>query len=91
MDIGGTSGAATDSSGLIWVWGQNTKGELGVGDYSSRVHPYPLVSLKGKSVDALAIGGNYAMALGRPYKQPFSQHRDSFLTDSQAMPQPDVI
>ena len=31
--IGGTSGAALDATGLIWVWGSNSKGELGVGDY----------------------------------------------------------
>lgn len=59
-------GAVIDSTGMIWVWGDNKKGELGVGDYSARVHPYPLVNLKGKSVQSLAIGNGFTVALGNP-------------------------
>jgi alpha-tubulin suppressor-like RCC1 family protein len=49
-------GAAIDNQGLVWVWGENKKGELGVGDYSARVHPYPLINLKGKSIQSVSIG-----------------------------------
>lgn len=41
-------GALIDNKGMVWVWGENKKGELGVGDYSSRSNPYPLANLKGK-------------------------------------------
>ena len=43
-------GAAIDNTGMVWVWGDNKKGELGVGDYSVRLHPYPLANLNGKPV-----------------------------------------
>ena len=37
-----------DSSGLIWVWGSNTGGELGVGDCKEKNTPYPVMALKSK-------------------------------------------
>jgi alpha-tubulin suppressor-like RCC1 family protein len=49
---------------MVWVWGENKKGELGVGDYSSRIHPYPLVNLKGKEVKSIAVGKYFTIALG---------------------------
>jgi len=61
-------GGVIDETGLIWVWGDNKKGELGVGDYSSRVHPYPLVNLKGKKVKDMALGNGFAIALGQNLK-----------------------
>jgi alpha-tubulin suppressor-like RCC1 family protein len=65
-DIGRSMGAAIDNTGMVWVWGENIKGELGVGDYSARVNPYPLVNLKGKEVQSLAIGHKFTIALGKP-------------------------
>ena len=61
-------GAAIDQTGMVWVWGENKKGELGVGDYSSRVHPYTLVNLKGKVVESISIGKNFTIALGKPIR-----------------------
>jgi alpha-tubulin suppressor-like RCC1 family protein len=29
---GGTLGSAIDSRGMLWTWGQNAEGELGLGD-----------------------------------------------------------
>ena len=48
-DIGSSMGAVVDEEGRIWIWGENRKGELGVGDYSIRNNPYPLALLTGKS------------------------------------------
>ena len=56
--------AFIDNTGMVWVLGENKKGELGVCDYSSRVHPYPLVNLKDKPVSSLSIGGDFTLALG---------------------------
>jgi X-linked retinitis pigmentosa GTPase regulator len=50
VSVGETLGAAVDNKGLIWTWGVNKSGELGVGDNEPRVHPYPVLTLKGKTV-----------------------------------------
>ena len=49
----------------MWVWGQNKKGELGLGDQVPRNTPYPLVSLKGKKVTRVAIGKNFTIAFNK--------------------------
>lgn len=64
MSLGGSLGAAVDSKGLLWTWGTNKFGELGVGDNESRVHPYPVLTLKGKIVTQIACGGSFVVALG---------------------------
>lgn len=58
-------GAVVDEEGRIWLWGDNRKGELGVGDCSSRANPYPLSLLNGKAVSSISIGANFAMAIGK--------------------------
>ena len=50
ISLGETLGAAVDSKGLLWTWGTNHSGELGVGDNEPRIHPYPVLTLKGKLV-----------------------------------------
>ena len=45
-----------DSDGMAWVWGQNTKGELGLGDYTTRTAPFPLVGLKEKGINDIQVG-----------------------------------
>ena len=55
--------ACLDHSGMIWVMGDNNYGELGVGDNTARINPYPLIGLKGKNVMSLAIGSNFTLAL----------------------------
>jgi X-linked retinitis pigmentosa GTPase regulator len=62
--IGGCFGAAIDVNNLVWTWGSNASGELGVGDYEPRVNPFPIVALQGKTVTKLSCGGSFAMALG---------------------------
>jgi hypothetical protein len=50
VTLGNTLGAAVDAKGLVWSWGTNKMGELGVGDNDPRIHPYPILTLKGKVV-----------------------------------------
>ena len=50
VSVGGCFGAALDKDGLVWTWGSNSKGELGVGDYEPRPYPYPVTHLKNKKV-----------------------------------------
>ncbi len=35
---------------MLWTWGGNECGELGVGDYEPRVTPFPVVTLKGRPI-----------------------------------------
>ena len=48
---------------MVWVFGENSKGELGVGDYSLRNRPYPLVNLKDAKVQSVSVGGNFCFAV----------------------------
>jgi hypothetical protein len=36
-------GAVVDAKEMMWVYGENTQGELGLGDKTPRVNPYPLI------------------------------------------------
>ena len=45
-----------DSDGMAWVWGENQKGELGLGDYTMRTAPFPLVGLQEKGINCLVVG-----------------------------------
>lgn len=71
--LGTTLGAALDVKGLLWTWGSNTQGELGVGDTDPRVHPYPVLQLKGKKVENIACGGSFVIALGGNVKKPIPE------------------
>ena len=39
-----------DADNMAWVWGANSKGELGLGDYTTRQAPFPLVGLQEKGI-----------------------------------------
>ena len=51
MKLGSHLGVALDEKGQVWSWGENRNGELGVGDKDRRVHPYPILSMKNKTVN----------------------------------------
>ena len=46
VSLGYSVSACIDSSGLIWAWGKNSHGELGVGDWERRPTPYPVMALQ---------------------------------------------
>ena len=48
MSVGGSFGIAKDKDGLLWTWGQNSNGELGLNDLKTRLYPHPILSLKRK-------------------------------------------
>jgi X-linked retinitis pigmentosa GTPase regulator len=56
VSLGNTISVAVDEKGLAWGWGTNTCGELGVGDKEPRIHPFPILSLKGKTVTKVVCG-----------------------------------
>jgi X-linked retinitis pigmentosa GTPase regulator len=69
ISLGGSLGTAVDVKGLLWTWGTNGYGELGVGDNDPRIHPYPVLTLKGKTVSSISCGGQYVVALGSNIKK----------------------
>ena len=64
ISIGGAAGAAIDVQGMVWSWGSNSKGELGLGDFEPQENPRPIFSLQGKNVKHLSCGAKFVIALG---------------------------
>lgn len=50
ISVGESSGLVLDTEGMVWSWGNNGQGELGLGDVLYRPHPFPIMSLKQKGV-----------------------------------------
>ena len=68
IEIGGFFGAAIDDNKLVWTWGSNTSGELGLGDFEPKIAPFPNMLLQSKRVSQLSCGGSYVIALGKVAK-----------------------
>jgi X-linked retinitis pigmentosa GTPase regulator len=64
LSIGSGFGVAIDSLNSVYVWGNNSSGELGLDDYDPRLTPTLLPSLKGKSILKISSGGNFCLGLG---------------------------
>lgn len=74
--IGGSFLIAIDSKCNVFSWGNNSNGELGLGDFECRDIPTMLTGFKGKKITKLAAGGNFVICLGmnnrekKEYKTP---------------------
>ena len=64
VSVGGCFGVAKDKEGLLWTWGQNSHGELGLSDFKTRLYPHPILSLKRKEIKKVACGGSFVIAIG---------------------------
>ena len=64
VSLGGDLGVVVDETGLAWVWGSNSNGELAVGDKEPRVHPFPILNMNGKHVTKAQCGHNFVISLG---------------------------
>jgi X-linked retinitis pigmentosa GTPase regulator len=62
--LGGHFITVLDIVGSVWAWGSNSKGELGIGNYESRVNPCLVAGLEGKRIRYIAAGENFVIALG---------------------------
>ena len=51
---------------MAWVWGENQKGELGLGDQIMRTIPFPLVGLQEKGINCLAVGHQFTIGFSKP-------------------------
>lgn len=52
-------------SGYIYSWGENTHGQLGLGDTKTRVRPELIRSLRSAKASKIATGGNHSMVISR--------------------------
>ncbi len=50
-------------SGDFYIWGDNTYGQLGLGDTKSRNIPIELEDFAGKDIDQISMGDNYSAAI----------------------------
>jgi hypothetical protein len=48
---------------MVWIWGENRKAELGLGDSATRDVPFPLCQLKDKAVGRIFVGKSYSIAI----------------------------
>ncbi|CAG9315175.1 unnamed protein product [Blepharisma stoltei] len=64
IGVGGCFGMAIDNNFSVYAWGSNSNGELGTGDYETRVKPVPIIGLQGKQVKFISCGSNSCLALG---------------------------
>jgi Regulator of chromosome condensation (RCC1) repeat len=48
---------------MVWIWGDNKKSELGLGDSARRDAPFPLCSLKDKPVCRIFAGKSYTVVI----------------------------
>ena len=62
--VGSSFGIVLDRAGLLWSWGSNSGGELGIGDSESRESPTAILTLQGKPIRQVACGATFAIALG---------------------------
>lgn len=63
VSIGKYSYAAVDENKVVWVWGENKNGQLGLNDYTDRQTPYPITSLKEKVISEVCFGRDFAVAV----------------------------
>jgi alpha-tubulin suppressor-like RCC1 family protein len=53
---GAAHSLALTASGQVWVWGQNSHGQLGLGDMINRMSPVIMETVQGKNIRKIACG-----------------------------------
>lgn len=54
---------ALKNDGTVWAWGDNSHGQLGIGNTEDKTTPVRVSGLAGLTVTAVAAGGNHTLAL----------------------------
>lgn len=60
---------------MVWSWGDNAYGELGVGDCGVRNKLFPVAALKEKKVVGISCGNGYAIAWGEVFMKKISKEK----------------
>lgn len=63
IDHGNGASYAITEDGALWAWGQNSNGQLGLGDLTHRFTPTQVAALAGEQVVAVSSGTSHTMAL----------------------------
>jgi flagellar motor switch/type III secretory pathway protein FliN len=79
--LGGSFTVIMDSKGAVYSWGNNTNGELGLGDLETRITPAPVPGLKGKKIKKIAAGGSFVICLGLDNKENKTKKDSNFKVD----------
>lgn len=58
-----------DTEGIVWTWGANQRGELGLGDIAPRTVPYPNPNLKEKLICKVIAADGYTVAISKTLRQ----------------------
>lgn len=64
----------------IYSWGNNSHGELGLGDYDPRDSPGVISSLQGKNITKVTCGNSFVIALGDDVRYNSSKKKTNFPT-----------
>jgi alpha-tubulin suppressor-like RCC1 family protein len=64
-------GAALDTDGFVYSWGDNQTGQLGLGDFSARKLPTKINQLRKKKVNLVSCGAGFVVALGKDVPEGF--------------------
>jgi alpha-tubulin suppressor-like RCC1 family protein len=63
IDHGNGASYAITEDGALWAWGQNSNGQLGLGDLTHRFTPTQVAALAGEQVVAVSAGTAHTLAL----------------------------
>lgn len=61
--VGSAHSMALTADGMLWAWGDNTWGQVGVGRGNTISIPTPVVTLISVTITDIAAGGNHSLAL----------------------------
>ncbi|NBB84479.1 MAG: hypothetical protein GVY28_13890 [Alphaproteobacteria bacterium] len=63
IDMGNGASFAITADGTLWAWGQNSNGQLGLGDREAREVPTAVEALSAATVVAVSSGTSHTLAL----------------------------
>lgn len=72
--LGNGFGLCFDSNGILYGWGNNNSGELGLGDYEHRTNINQIVTLQNKVIKDFSCGGNFVIALGNTLNKKLEEN-----------------
>ena len=67
LKLGEQFSVALSNKGIVYTWGQNDKGQLGLGNEMPTFDPYPVTGLT-KSIAKIACGLKHVIALSKDYQ-----------------------
>ena len=76
---------------MAWVWGSNAKGELGLGDYTTRLAPFPLVGLQERGIGHIEVGHQFSIGFTKSLKENIRESDIALLKRSMSREDPHMM